>query len=229
MAISWVESLLVDGDSGRELLHGVAQTVALLDQALRRARGDALDRLLDHGESGADVPGEPRALDRSHRIERLHGAIDDLHQLVGVAGGIVRRSSDHVRQTQHRGGVDGAVERETFLQSTDLIDVLSEARLVDGSFRLVPSETRRDRDVAARDTTAQRFAHFRLPAAQFGRKLDRGIEEPVIDRANLDGDARSAHLAVRGSETRHALYHIAGPKLRTDKKICQSTKDQRTP
>ena len=61
------------------------------------------------------------------------------------------------------------------------------------------------------------------------RQLDRRIEEPVVDGANLDGDPRAADVALRRPKSRHALYHMQAPNLRSDKDICQLKNSHRTP
>ena len=78
------------------------------------------------------------------------------------------------------------------------------------------STPRIERDVSAANALAQRLAHIAFPLSQLTRQLDRGVEKPVIHRANLDGDAHAADVALRRPEAGHAFYHIESPARPSD-------------
>ena len=44
-------------------------------------------------------------------------------------------------------------------------------------------------------------------------KLDRGVEEAMIDRTDFDGETLSANRPFRGAESGHACDHVQPTKL----------------
>ena len=208
------EALLVERDALGQLAIVRAQAVALLDESLRRALVDSIDRLLDDRQVARSRYVASRAPSPLRIcIERRNGAFDDRDEL-GRRARRPRSSVDAmtsgIRSTAPTSIVSTRPKR--CLQLREAARRTRAKRCSSIARRPASGRSTRAKSVTCPRATPLRSASRTSPShlLELARKLDRRIEESVIDGANLDGDPRAANVALRRPESRHAFYHIAG-------------------
>ena len=210
------EPLLVDCDAVGQLADRGAQAGrAVRPAAPARARRCARPSLLDDRQALLEVRREPRSLRAAH-LDRAPPPPAST-----IADELGRRPLARRLPAPRRCSAAEAARRRRSRRpspcrrwsSRSLVDVGGEPRFVDSERRRTRSRSTRASSVTCPRAIAapQRLAHVAFPACELARELDRRIEEPVVDRADLDRDARARRRRRRPRRIRSCFLSYRGP------------------